>query len=55
MNPNPGSINQGVAYICGDCGAETVLRPGDAVACRECSYRILYKKRTNRVVQFEAR
>ena len=23
--------------------------------CRECGYRILYKKRTRRVVQFEAR
>jgi len=23
-----------------------VLRPGDIVICRECGYRILYKKRT---------
>lgn len=56
MNPNPGGgYNQGVTYVCGDCGAETMIKPGDAVQCRECSYRILYKKRTKRVVQFEAR
>lgn len=44
-----------VAYICGHCRAETVLKPGDVIQCRECGYRILYKKRTKRVVQFEAR
>ena len=31
---------------CADCGSEVVLRPGDIVICRECGYRILYKKRT---------
>ena len=44
-----------VAYICGDCGAENTLRQGDVIRCRECGYRILYKKRTKRVVQYEAR
>jgi DNA-directed RNA polymerases I, II, and III subunit RPABC4 len=44
-----------VAYICGDCGAENTLRAGDVIRCRECGYRILYKKRTKRVVQYEAR
>jgi hypothetical protein len=29
-----------------DCGSEVILRPGDIVICRECGYRILYKKRT---------
>ena len=29
-----------------DCGSEVMLRPGDIVICRECGYRILYKKRT---------
>ena len=47
--------NQGVAYICGDCGHENKLKQGDVIRCRECGYRILYKKRTNRVVQYEAR
>lgn len=44
-----------VAYICGDCGTENTLKQGDVIRCRECGYRILYKKRTNKVVQFEAR
>eukprot|EP00982_Pelagococcus_subviridis_P011344 31079-Pelagococcus_subviridis.AAC.12 len=38
--------NTGVIYNCGDCGSEVMLRPGDIVICRECGYRILYKKRT---------
>ncbi|CAN6464282.1 unnamed protein product [Victoria cruziana] len=37
-----------VSYICGDCGAENTLKPGDVIQCRECGYRILYKKRTRR-------
>ncbi|KAK9838059.1 hypothetical protein WJX74_010829 [Apatococcus lobatus] len=45
----------GVDYLCGDCGATVKLRPGDIIRCRDCGYRILYKKRTDRVVQFEAR
>lgn len=44
-----------VAYICGDCGAENTLKGGDVIRCRDCGYRILYKKRTKRVVQYEAR
>eukprot|EP01018_Ginkgo_biloba_P011201 Gb_27465 [translate_table: standard] len=44
-----------VGYICGDCGAENTLKPGDVIQCRECGYRILYKKRTKRIVQYEAR
>ncbi|KAL2245527.1 UNVERIFIED_CONTAM: DNA-directed RNA polymerases II, IV and V subunit 12 [Sesamum indicum] len=37
-----------VSYICGDCGQENTLKPGDVIQCRECGYRILYKKRTRR-------
>ncbi|KAK9083516.1 hypothetical protein Scep_029987 [Stephania cephalantha] len=44
-----------VSYICGDCGMENTLKPGDVIQCRECGYRILYKKRTRRIVQYEAR
>ena len=51
--PSSGPVQ--VAYICGDCGAENTLQPGDVIRCRECGYRILYKKRTKRVVQYEAR
>ncbi len=45
----------GVPYSCGNCGSDVSLKPGDVVQCRDCGYRILYKKRTKRVVQFEAR
>lgn len=48
-------ITSGVPYVCGQCGTEISLKPGDVIQCRECGYRILYKKRTNKVVQFEAR
>lgn len=39
---------EGVSYICGDCGFENTLKKDDHVQCRECGYRILYKKRTKR-------
>ena len=44
-----------VAYLCGYCGAENNLKLNDVIQCRECGGRILYKKRTKRIVQFEAR
>ncbi|KAL4426189.1 hypothetical protein ABPG77_007471 [Micractinium sp. CCAP 211/92] len=56
--PGYGAASMGspaTAYICGDCGTENTLKPGDVIRCRECGYRILYKKRTKRVVQYEAR
>ncbi|CAN6928160.1 unnamed protein product, partial [Brassica oleracea var. botrytis] len=31
-----------------DCGQENTLKSGDVIQCRECGYRILYKKRTRR-------
>eukprot|EP00818_Percolomonas_sp_WS_P008160 CAMPEP_0117447388 /NCGR_PEP_ID=MMETSP0759-20121206/6850_1 /TAXON_ID=63605 /ORGANISM="Percolomonas cosmopolitus, Strain WS" /LENGTH=152 /DNA_ID=CAMNT_0005239723 /DNA_START=120 /DNA_END=578 /DNA_ORIENTATION=- len=46
-------------YICGDCGKDTELRIGkdqsDAVACKECGEKILYKKRSRIPMQYEAR
>ncbi|KHG12259.1 Polr2k [Gossypium arboreum] len=44
MDPQP----EPVTYICGDCGQENTLKHGDVIQCRECGYRILYKKRTRR-------
>jgi len=46
---------QGVTYTCGDCAEDVTLRPRDAVRCPYCGYRILYKKRTQRLQQYEAR
>ncbi|KAK4801204.1 hypothetical protein SAY86_021691 [Trapa natans] len=47
MDPQP----EPVSYICGDCGMENTLKPGDVIQCRECGYRILYKKRTRRTAE----
>lgn len=44
-----------VAYTCGSCGVELHLKINDTVQCTECGGRILYKKRTRNIVQFEAR
>ncbi|EKX72035.1 DNA-directed RNA polymerases I, II, and III 7.7 kD polypeptide, putative [Theileria equi strain WA] len=44
-----------ITYICGECGNDIALQPTAAVRCRNCGSRILYKKRSYRVVQYEAR
>ncbi len=49
-----------------ECGAEQEIKPKEPIRCKECGYRILYKKRTKKsmvhfillmfvAVQFEAR
>lgn len=40
-------------FDCQDCGADNTLKPGDVIQCRECGYRILYKKRTRRSKMFK--
>ncbi|KAI5293638.1 DNA-directed RNA polymerase core subunit rpc10 [Ascosphaera acerosa] len=42
-------------YICGECSARIQLRRSDAIRCKECGHRVLYKERTPRMVQFQAR
>ncbi|KAI0829452.1 DNA directed RNA polymerase [Trametes gibbosa] len=42
-------------YLCADCGAKNEIRSREPIRCRECGHRIMYKKRTDRMVQFEAR
>ena len=48
-------LMRGVVYRCGDCGARNEIKGGDPVRCRQCGFRILYKIRTKRLIQFEAR
>ncbi|KAI9355130.1 DNA directed RNA polymerase, partial [Zopfochytrium polystomum] len=31
-----------------ECGADNEIKPKEPIRCRECGYRILYKKRTRR-------
>lgn len=42
------SVKFFIVFGCIDCGQENTLKPGDVIQCRECGYRILYKKRTRR-------
>ena len=44
-----------VTYLCGACGQPNGIKPNDPIRCRFCGYRILYKIRTKRMVQFDAR
>ena len=54
QGPADQQIHQ-VAYNCGSCGAVTYLKASDPIKCRQCGYRILYKQRTKRMIQHEAR
>lgn len=42
-------------YICANCGSLVSLAKGEPVRCKECGHRVLYKERTRRIIQFEAR
>ena len=45
-----------VTYTCGDCGSRVDIRPADAIRCRECGCRVLYKNRSrNKPMVYEAR
>jgi len=44
-----------MVYICGECHGENEIRARDPIRCRECGYRIMYKKRTKRLIVFDAR
>ncbi|OQD72515.1 hypothetical protein PENDEC_c021G05623 [Penicillium decumbens] len=44
-----------VVYLCGECSARVALKRGDQIRCKDCGHRVLYKERTKRMVQFEAR
>ncbi|ODA77274.1 hypothetical protein RJ55_06901 [Drechmeria coniospora] len=44
-----------MSYICGDCGGSVTIGKDALVACPHCAGRVLYKERTKRMVQFEAR
>ncbi|KAI0751357.1 DNA directed RNA polymerase [Daedaleopsis nitida] len=46
---------QDMTYLCADCGSSNEIRPREPIRCRQCGHRIMYKKRTHRMVQFEAR
>ena len=43
-----------VCIFCSECHSENEIRPKDPIRCRECGYRIMYKKRTKRSILFNA-
>ncbi|KAI1767806.1 DNA directed RNA polymerase [Hypoxylon sp. FL1150] len=47
--------NVTIKYICGDCGVDCPLRRNEPIRCKDCGCRVLYKERTKKMVQFEAR
>ncbi|WPK27285.1 hypothetical protein PUMCH_004666 [Australozyma saopauloensis] len=49
------SKNLGVRYNCAQCGASFTLGKTDSIRCKECGHRVIYKARTKKMVQFEAR
>uniref|UniRef100_A0A8C0IY32 DNA-directed RNA polymerases I, II, and III subunit RPABC4 n=1 Tax=Chelonoidis abingdonii TaxID=106734 RepID=A0A8C0IY32_CHEAB len=46
---------QPMIYICGECDTKNEIKARDPIRCRERGYRIMYKKRTRRLVVFDAR
>ncbi|XP_031789099.1 DNA-directed RNA polymerases I, II, and III subunit RPABC4 isoform X6 [Nasonia vitripennis] len=53
-NKTDNTPKQTMVYIC-ECHHDNEIRPRDPIRCRECGYRIMYKKRTKRLVVFDAR
>ncbi|KAG7448450.1 uncharacterized protein BT62DRAFT_1003164 [Guyanagaster necrorhizus] len=51
----PPLLSKDMEYLCADCGAKNEIKTREPIRCRECGHRIMYKKRTKRMVQFEAR
>ncbi len=47
------TVNYFWCHLYTDCAHENVIKYGDPIQCRKCGYRIMYKVRTGRLVQFE--
>ncbi|CAG9805784.1 unnamed protein product [Chironomus riparius] len=59
MSDNPSSKESAtkttMVYVCSECHNENEMKSRDPIRCRECGHRIMYKKRTKRLVVFDAR
>ena len=55
IDKKPTEAEKAIVYICESCYEGNHLKPGDAIKCRSCGNRILYKKRTRRMMIFDAR
>ena len=50
-----GQVKKAMIYVCGECRSDNEIKSRDPIRCRECGHRIMYKKRTNRMMVFDAR
>ncbi|XP_040091004.1 DNA-directed RNA polymerases I, II, and III subunit RPABC4-like [Oryx dammah] len=48
------SKQQPMIYICGECHTENEIKSRDPNGCRQCGYRIMYKRMTKRLVVLDA-
>ena len=48
-------MSKPMVYVCGDCHKENEIKPKDPIRCNDCGHRIMYKKRTKRLVVFDGR
>lgn len=55
FDSSSGGSSSVMHYICGDCAVRVPLEKGAPIRCQKCGARVLYKERTKRMVQFEAR
>jgi len=55
MEQPQNDIGNAVIYLCGACGQKNGIKASDPIRCRSCGYRILYKVRTKKMIQFQAR
>ncbi len=42
-------------YICGNCGKNAKIDKDSGIRCQHCGYRIFYKKRERKMLQYNAR
>lgn len=50
-----GAEDTRMQYQCGDCGSVESYKVRQSTRCPACGGRVLYKLRTKRMIQFEAR
>ncbi|TNV79777.1 hypothetical protein FGO68_gene16487 [Halteria grandinella] len=50
-----GKEGQVAEYICGSCGKNAKIDKDAGIRCQHCGYRIFYKKRERKMLQYNAR
>lgn len=50
ITDNKRSVSEAAVCFVSECHSENEIRPRDPIRCRECGYRIMYKKRTKRSI-----